>query len=454
MISPARWAAFEALRLADPAKGSGKDLASALAGTRSQVHDLRDRALATELALGVERWRAAIDATIAAVSGRAIGSIDFPALLSLRLAVFQLRYLTRTPAHAVVDDAVEIVRRAGAFRAAGFVNGVLRSLLRAGAGIDDGLPSRPEAIEPEVSRAWIEYLTTTLSHPEWLVTRWVRRHGVAAAEAWATFNNSAAPLTVRVNTRRIAADAARAALEAEGIIVEPARYAPDALVAVSGNPMLSTLHDDGRIALMDEASQLVGVLAASVLSGDVLDACAAPGGKTLVLACGLPADSRLMAADRRPRRVTVLRRALARYGLADIGIVQHDLARGVPFKTLGGVLVDAPCSGLGTIRRDPDVRWRRSESDLGPLAAAERGMLHQAALALAPGGRLVYATCSSEPEENEHVVDAFLSEHREFARVVIAEPALAPFVTDREEFQTLPHRDGLESFFAAVLTRL
>lgn len=452
MISPARWAAFEALRLADPVNGRGKDLASALAGTRGQVHDLRDRALATELALGVERWRAALDATIAAASGRVIASIDFAALLSLRLAVFQLRHLSRTPAHAVVDDAVEIVRRAGAARAAGFVNGVLRSFLRGER--DAGLPPRPGTFEPDSQQAWMAYLSTTMSHPEWLAARWVRRYGVPAAEAWAAFNNSPAPLTVRVNTRRIATDAARSALEAEGIVMEPARHAPGALVAVSGNPMLSTLHDEGLIALMDEASQLVGVLAASVLSGDVLDACAAPGGKTLVLACDLPDGSRLVAADRRPRRVALLGRALARYGLGDVGIVQHDLARGVPFSALGGVLVDAPCSGLGTIRRDPDIRWRRAETDLAPLGAAARALLDQAALAVGAGGRLVYATCSSEPEENEYVVDAFLSEHRDFGRVAITEPALAPFLNAREEFQTLPHRDGLESFFAAVFTRL
>src|SRR5688500_18060185 len=258
MISPARWAAFEALRRADPAAASGKDLASALADTRALVSDARDRALATELALGVERWRAALDATIAAAAGRAIDTIDRPALLSLRIAVFQLTRLSRTPAHAVVDDAVEITRRAGAPRAAGFVNAVLRKLLRGP--MDAGLEPRPDGQDPE---AWSRYLATTLSHPAWLAERWIARHGTAAAQRWALFNNEAAPLTLRVNTTRTSLDDARSARAAEGIATEPCAHAPQALVVISGNPMGTSLQQDGLIALMDEASQLVGALAAS-----------------------------------------------------------------------------------------------------------------------------------------------------------------------------------------------
>ncbi len=448
MISPARWAAFEALRLADTSQGGGKDLASALAGTRKMVADARDRALATELALGVERWRATLDAIISTSSGRRIETIDFPALLSLRLAVFQMKFLTRTPAHAVVDDAVEITRQAGAIRAAGFVNGVLRGLIRNG--FDAGLPSRPADGNPD---AWTRYLATSLSHPAWLAARMLERHGAEAAEAWARFNNSPAPLTLRVNTRRMTAEAARAQLEAEGIATVPAPHAPHALIVTDGNPVASALNELGAIALMDETSQLVGALGASVLSGTVLDACAAPGGKTLVLASDLPEGARLIAADRRPRRVTLLRRSLSRYGLLDVPVVQHDLSRGVPFDGLDGIFVDAPCSGLGTIRRDPDIRWRRAESDLADLAGAQAAMLGQASLAVRAGGRVVYATCSSEPEENEAVVDAFLAAHPAFTRQAIGGARFEPFIDTRGDFRTLPHRDGLESFYAAVLQR-
>jgi len=136
-----------------------------------------------------------------------------------------------------------------------------------------------------------------------------------------------------------------------------------------------------------------------------------------------------------------------------VPIVQHDLARGVPFAALDGIFVDAPCSGLGTIRRDPDIRWRRTEADLAVFAASQRGFLHQAALSVRPGGRIVYSTCSSEPEENEQVVDAFLSEHPGFSRSPVDDPRFAPFLNARGEFRTLPHRHGLESFFAAALTR-
>jgi 16S rRNA (cytosine967-C5)-methyltransferase len=448
MISPARWAAFEALRRADPGRGTGKDLASALSDTRGLVSDARDRALATEIALGVERWRAALDATIASAAGRAIDAIDVPALLSLRIAVFQITHLTRTPDHAVVDDAVELTRRAGAARAAGFVNAVLRRILRPG--FDAGLPARPGDEDPG---AWTRYLATTLSHPAWLAERWMARHGVEAAERWARFNNSPAPLTVRVNTTRVSVEQAAADLAAAGVASEPCAHAPRALVVTSGNPMSTALYRDGLVALMDETSQLVGALAASALAGTVLDACAAPGGKTLVLACDMAGGARIVAADRRPRRVTLLARALARYGLARVPVVQHDLSRGAPFSGLDGVLVDAPCSGLGTIRRDPDIRWRRAASDLEPLAAMQRELLRQAAAAVRPGGRVVYATCSSEPEENEQVVGAFLAAQGGFVRTAIAGARFAPFIDTRGDFRTLPHRDGLEAFYAAVLTR-
>lgn len=449
MISPARWAAFEALRRADTRGAAGQDLASALAGTRTLVKDPRDRALATELALGVERWRAALDAVIGSASGRETESIDFPALLSLRLAVFQFRHLTRTPPHAVVDDAVEIVRRAGAQRAAGFVNGVLRGLLRSGT--DKGLPPRPVAADsPD---AWVPYLTTTLSHPEWLVRRWIARIGPEAAEAWALFDNAPAPLTLRVNTRRMSVEEAQRQLAAEGIETTGARHAPRALVAERGNPMSTSLHEQGLVTLMEESSQLVGALAASIVSGRVLDACSAPGGKTLVLACDLPADSSVVAADRRPRRIELLRRSLARFGLSEVPVVMHDLARGIPFSGLDAVFVDAPCSGLGTIRRDPDVRWRRREAELPALADAQRRMLAQAATAVRIGGRIVYATCSSEPDENDAVVDAFLAEHPAFRRETVTDPTFAPFLDARGDFRTEPHRHGLEAFYAAALTR-
>jgi 16S rRNA (cytosine967-C5)-methyltransferase len=313
-----------------------------------------------------------------------------------------------------------------------------------------GLPPRPEGTD---LAAWTRYLATSVSHPAWLVERWIARHGIEAAEGWARFNNTPAPLTVRVNTTRTSAAEAQAALSAEGVETEACAHAPDAFIITSGNPMATGLHRDGLIALMDETSQLVGALAAALLRGTVLDACASPGGKTLVLACDLPDGARLMAADRRERRVSLLSRSLARYGLGHIPVLQHDLAAGVPFNGLDGILVDAPCSGLGTIRRDPDIRWRRAAGDLPRLSAMQQQMLRHAAGAVAPGGRVVYATCSSEPEENEQVVDAFLAEHAAFARVPIPAARYAPFIDGAGDFRTLPHRDALESFYAAVLTR-
>jgi 16S rRNA (cytosine967-C5)-methyltransferase len=445
MISAARAAAYDALL---SVASNRADLAAAIARSRRAAPDPRDQALAAEIALGVERRRAALDYVIARVSAIPLDRLDLEVLTILRMSAYQLLHLTRVPASAVVDEAVTLTRRAGKTSAARLVNAVLRTISRTRSHL--ALPATPD--DPADREAALDYLSVTQSHPRWLAARWYDRLGFTAAEQWTTFNNTAAPLTLRANRLTITPDALAARLAAAGIATRRAHYAPDALLVESGQAFPA---EDGSFVMQDEASQLVPLLAGPRPGPGVLDACAAPGGKTTALVA--VASGAVVACDVRARRMALLRRTLAAAGASGVALVQADLLDPLPFRrTFGCVVVDAPCSGLGTLRRDPDIRWRRAEADLVRFAAQQQRMIAHAADVVAPGGRLVYATCSSEPEENEAVVETFLAAHPGFAPVDArhAHPDLPPAVVDeRGHLRTSPDRHGLEVFFGAVFER-
>jgi len=364
-----------------------------------------------------------------------------------------------------VDDAVNLARRAGKQSAAGFVNAVLRTLSRRRN--DLPLPARPTPPPSPPSttvpagrdggwrEAALAYLSITLSHPTWLAARWLDRLGFETTEAWMRFNNAPAPLTLRANRLRATPEEVVDRLAADEVSLRPGRFAPDALIVEEGYPLRG--RQGGLFVVQDEASQLVTLLAEPREGSRVLDTCASPGGKTTALAAALNGTGQLVACDVRDRRMALLRKTVSAAGASDVRLVQADLLAPLPFtRPFDLVLVDVPCSGLGTLRRDPDIRWRRRESDLPALAAAELVMLQHAADAVAPGGRLVYATCSSEPDENEGVVDAFLATTPDFAArdARDAAPRLPHAVVDtRGHLRTEPHVHGLEAFFGAVFVR-
>jgi 16S rRNA (cytosine967-C5)-methyltransferase len=445
MTAPARVAAFRTLRTVDAGDAQP---AAVLAQARTLLGDPRDRALATEIVTGTLRWRRALDASIAHAAGRPLASIDGDVLAILRLSLYQLLHLDRVPASAVVDDAVSLTREAGQRRATGFVNGVLRTLSRTRDRL--GLPPRPRAPAPR--QAALDYLGITQSHPDWLVARWLDRYGFDHAAAWVEFNNRTPSLTLRANTLAISRDDLRQRLEDEGLEAVPAAYAPDALVVEHGRLPPAR----GRFTIQDEASQLVPVLVDAQPDETVLDLCASPGGKASALAAAMRGRGLVVACDARARRMRLLAQAVRDSGAPNIRLVHVGSRDDVPFRAaFDRVLVDAPCSGLGTVRRDPDIRWRRSEDQLAELASYQRSLLARAARAVAPGGRLVYATCSSEPEENEDVVDDFLATHAGFRLVDArdASPVLGPVTDARGMLRTLPFAHGLEAFFAAALVR-
>ena len=479
VIGPARIAAYHALRaIAD----GRSDLPATLARSREHLADERDRALAAEVIAGTLRFQRAIDYLIEHFARRRIGKLDTDVVHVLRLSLYQLLYLDRVPASAVVDDAVNLVRQARKPSATGFVNAVLRAAVRQRHRLP--LPTKPDksscarsevATDEETNAdrsAALAYLGITHSHPDWLVARWHDTHGFDACERWVTFNNETPKLTLRANTLRGNRDALATELREAGVDTMPTPYAPDGLIVVAGNPLrtpddrpvsggagsLSGSPPASPFVVQGEASQLVSFAVAARPGERILDLCASPGGKTLAMAGDMHDTGVLVACDVRPRRVGLLADTVRTSGATCIRVAHVATSDALPFVPMfDRVLVDAPCSGLGTIRHDPDIRWRRSEGDLVRFALDQGRLLDRAAALVRPHGRLVYATCSSEPDENEVVVDAFLSTHDDFELVdlrVEAMPSLLPVLDVRGMLRTLPFVHGLEAFFAAALVRV
>ena len=427
MPSPARVLAFRIL--ADTERG-GALLAERMAAPDVEALDRRERAFLQELVFGTLRRRGRLDAALARVSARALAELDAPARTALRLGAYQVLCL-RVPDRAAVSEAVDLARME-APRAAGFVNAVLRRLSR------EGAPP-----EPDPMGAPLQWLTTAGSLPEWLAERWLSRLGAAGAVARARAFEAVPPTVVRLNPR--VADAA-ARVTAAGITLEPLTV-PGAWQA-TGDPPIA-LVAAGTVYAQDQGSQLIAHLA--LRDGRVLDACAAPGGKSTLMADLGGGRTSVVAADvSRPRARTMA--ALARrWGAADVHVTAAD-ARRPPFvRAFDSVLLDAPCSGLGTLGRNPDIRWRARPADLARHAGRQREMLDALAGLVAPGGTLVYATCSLEPEENEGVVEPFLDARPEFGPAPLPDWA-APFASG-DFARTLPERDGGDGFFAARLRR-
>jgi len=445
MIAPARVAAYEILRSVND---SSTDLPTALARARQNLRDERDRALAGEIATGTLRRQGAFDHVIAAFGRRPLDRFDPEIVVILRMTMFQLLHLTRVPASAAVDDAVNLAKKAGKRSAAPLVNAILRRVSRERTSLP--LPPRDAASQS----AALSYLTTTLSHPEWLARRWLDRYGFDAAERWCDFNNTPALLTLRANRLRTTRDELAAALHEHGVVTRPARFAPDGLIVESGNPLRTALASTGAFVVQDEASQIVTFMTGVRAGERVLDACASPGGKTTAMAAAMNDRGLIVAMDVRARRVRLLADTVHKSGARSIRVVHADASVPPPFATrFDCVLVDAPCSGLGTLRRDPDIKWRRIDGDLSTAADFQVRLLDVLSQAVAAGGRLVYATCSSEPDENDRVVERFLGVHPEFT---VAPPGDVPdsirlLIEPSGYLRTLPYRDGLEAFFAVAL---
>ncbi|MFI5005928.1 MAG: transcription antitermination factor NusB [Solirubrobacterales bacterium] len=425
--SPARVLAFAILQ---EMEGRRVTLDERLAREDAEALDPRDRAFLHELVLGTLRRRGAIDHALGQLSARPLDRLGPEVRAALRLGAHQLLHL-RVPPHAAVSESVTLVRSTRP-KAAGFVNAILRRLAR------EGPPAEVDAVaEPR------EWLTTAGSLPSWLADRWLARLGPAIAVARARALLREPPVFFRPNPR--VPDAMARAQEG-GLAPRPA-LVPGAWVATSGH--IAALAREGVVYPQDEGSQLVAHLAAG--HGRVLDACAAPGGKATLMADLAGEDCRVVAAELAPRRLLTLGGLVRRWGARNVHVLGAD-ALHPPFRVqFDSVLLDAPCSGLGTLSRHPDLRWRFQPKDLAWLAERQLQLLASVAALVKPGGRLLYAVCSIEPEENEGVLAPFLAAHGDFTCEPLPTWASAfadgPFVRMRPEIH-----EG-DAFFAARLRR-
>jgi 16S rRNA (cytosine967-C5)-methyltransferase len=410
------------------------------------MRDPRDAAMLTAIVLGVLRQRARLDHAIARATGRTPEEIEPAVLCALRLGTFSLVALDRIPDHAAVNTAVEIVKSAGHARAAGFVNGVLRRIARDGASLLPGPPARGD----------VRGLALFRSHPEWWTGRLVERLGWDRADAVLTADNEPAATVLAPGPRAGSPDELASALASEGVAVAPGRLVPGALRVLSGVPQRTRAFREGAFWIQDEGSQLAAGLLSGPVGPRVLDACSAPGGKTLSLAARLVSGGVIVAADRRLKRLGRLAAAVTRVGSIGVVALAADMSRPPLAGAFDDVLVDAPCSGTGTLRRHPEIRWRLRPADLVDLARRQDGILAASADCVRAGGRLVYAVCSMEPEEGEAVIERFLAARADYARVdptsKLPEAARGLVGADLA-LRTSPVDHGADGFFAALLTR-
>jgi 16S rRNA (cytosine967-C5)-methyltransferase len=383
--------------------------------------------------------------------------LDLEVLTALRLAVYQLRWLRRIPARAAINESVELVKRARKRSAAPFVNAVLRKLAASSAAGIDGAP-------PAIDGASAEKLAASAAHPLWLVERWIRAYGLEAATQVCGHNQS-----VPVTAIRLRHPEAEGQLRAEGIELTPGAFLASARCILRGDITSSAAFRSGQCVIQDEASQLVAALVGHGTS--VLDCCAAPGGKTLAIA-DRNADSRVTAVDLHPHRARLLRRLVrARIsanetGDGNIRVVAADACH-LPFAAgFDRVLADVPCSGTGTLSRNPEIKWRLMPKDLADLQARQIAILRSAMAQVANRGRLVYSTCSLEPEENEDIVEGALAENSSF-RVLDCSIELERLKQEGEltwdgsssltrgpYLRTLPGVHPCDGFFAAILQKI
>ena len=427
-VTPARAAAFDILIRVEKSRGYASELLHAPEFSKLSP---RDHGLATDLVLGVLRWQAALDQTLARHCGQRLSKLDPEVLTALRLGAYQLLFLDRVPARAAIHESVELVKTARKRSAAGMVNAILRKI-------------SGSALESE----------DHVSHPQWLIERWTAFYGPVATKKICTYNQSSPGTTLRAPQPDLLAE-----LKCSGIEVEPGRLVRDAFLVTAGCLRRAPALRERRLVIQDEASQLVAFLLGNGQA--LLDACAAPGGKTRILREQNP-SSTIVALELHPRRAMLLSRLLSG---CRVHVIAAD-ARCMPVtKSFDRILLDAPCSGTGTLARNPEIKWRLTPEDLMRLQGYQLEILMAAMKRVAPGGRLLYSTCSLEPEENEEVVAQALAWNPSFhlvpckleldllqARGLLVWPRTDSLVKD-SFLRTIPGLHPCDGFFAAIVER-
>ncbi len=442
-VSPARAVAFDILLRVEREGSYASELlhSAALAKLPS-----RDHGLVTELVMGVLRWQSLLDRRLAAVSSQKLAKLDDEVLAALRLGAYQLQFLTRVPARAAIFESVELVKSARKSSGAPFVNAVLRKIT--GSAVPDNFAEIAASSDATM-------LAQRAAHPAWLVDRWTAHFGFEAARTICTYDQTVPETAIHIHD-----DGAEAELVKAGVRLAPGKLLSSARQVISGDVTATRAYRAGRVAIQDEASQLMAMLACG---GEItLDCCAAPGSKTSLLARRKP-NAKVFATELHPHRARLLQ-SLSR--LPNVHVVAAD-ARSLPFESkFDRVLADVPCSGTGTLARNPEIKWRLRSRDLLDLQTRQIAILKSALGQLASGGHLVYSTCSLEREENEDVVEAVLREMKDFVVADcraelerlqqagdLASSLDVATLLSGEYLRTIPGVHPCDGFFAAVIRR-
>jgi 16S rRNA (cytosine967-C5)-methyltransferase len=412
----------------------------------------QDRALFQALIYGVLRWRGSLDYMITHFSSTRFDKINPKVLNILRLALFQIIYLDRIPHSAAVNTAVDLAKASGAAWVVGYVNALLRKAAR----------EYQNVSFPAMEQNPVAALATQKSFPEWIIRKWLNRYGVDKISVLCDSLNTIPPLTVRTNTLKASPGQLIKALDNEVEQIKPTSYSPDGITFI--NPATSipelSAFKAGWFQVQDEAAQLVSMLLDPRPGEIVLDACAGLGGKTGHIAQLMKNEGVLVALDANEGKLLRLKADMQRLGISILSTLGHNLEREVPRDQLPGfdrILLDAPCSGLGVMRRNPDIKWRSSKKNLKKYQTRQLRMLENLSHLVKPTGILVYAVCSPEPEENEVIVNEFLKNHDEFVMSTefgqlpekLCSMADVPGV-----FKTFPHLNQMDGFYSVRLQRI
>ncbi len=414
--------------------------------------DERDRAFISILIQGVMRWKLRLDWITGQFSKTPVKKIDITILNILRLALFQIFFLDRVPERAAVDSAVDQVKaQKGKQHVVSFVNGLLRNICR----------NKDNIKFPGKSKAPAKYLSRFYSFPEWLSERCVNEFGFEFTEELFEAQNSFPLLNIRVNRTRTDTEELVSILADEGIEGVPAQYAPGCIILKNFTGRIERLSSfkKGLFQVQDQAAQIVSELLNPQQGDDVLDVCAGLGGKTTHLLEFMNGTGSVTALDTDKKRLTGLKDSVKRLGLSGINTVTADAS--APFapalnKSYDRVLIDAPCSGLGTIGRHPDIKWNRTEPDIKRISRVQRKILENSAEAVKPGGMLLYAVCTYTREENKTVIDNFISRSKQFSVVDLRDtvPEWGTNLIDNDGFfRSYPHKNNMDGFFAALLKK-
>ena len=404
--------------------------------------DAKDRGLLTELTYGTLQHKLTLDYYLEPFIK---GKVDIWVRWLLRMSLYQMHYLTKIPAHAAVNEAVEIAKRRGHKGIASLVNGVLRSILR------EGVRSLDE-IENEVER-----LAVATSHPQWLVERWVESYGFDKTREMLEENNIPPAQTVRVNLTKATVEQVLTTLEREGVKAKRSEYVPECIYLLSGQAARTGAFRNGLITIQDESSMLPATVLNPRPGMKVLDMCAAPGGKTTHMAEKMNNEGSILATDLHPKKLDLIEENTARLGLTIVQTAPIDGRQATQYlkaEDYDAILVDAPCSGLGVMRRKPDIKYTKREEDLKSLQTIQLNILKNAVQLLKVGGKLVYSTCTVDKEENEGTVKAFLANHPEMEAVAL-ENLPEQLMTKQQDgmLQVFPQDIGSDGFFVAAFIK-